>query len=163
MTDLKAPQDVFEEYELYLETEHWPRRERGFEIVEVSSMPPQQAASSLAKLMRWASTYPEKVGTGFFIHEMDAAVMAVRMTRLGRSLSARALNFITTEQFNEWIGVESDGLTEPESDEYINVAGFIATSLYSTNRLDVSTVTKVSVIAAQKLCAHYRLIRVKDA
>lgn len=93
----KDPND-FGPYAEYLSMPVWPS-ERGYgEVTQVmvEEMSPQQAAASLAKLVRWARLEP--YGDIARHGDEDSREEAVRHTVLGQALAARAVN-MTEEHF----------------------------------------------------------------
>lgn len=95
--------DDFAPYAGYLATVVWPSN-RAFGETEhtyVEEMPPQQAAASLAKLVRWARTAP--AGDITMNPDEDTREEAARQSPLGLALAARACN-LTEEQFHALYG-----------------------------------------------------------
>lgn len=90
----KDPND-FAPYAPYLATNIWPtldKRTGALEqvLVDRDEMPPQYAASALAKLVRWARIAPE--GETAHHGDEDSREEYVRSTALGKALAARAVN-----------------------------------------------------------------------
>lgn len=84
--------EVFPNYSLVMESAMWPSIANGqkdVELVEVDEMPPQRAAASLAKLVRWARFEPS--GDMAVIDDIDLREEEARTSTLGRHLAARAL------------------------------------------------------------------------
>lgn len=99
-------EDVFAPYAGYLGSLVWPsvgndRSTITLVNVERNDMAPQYAASSLAKLVRWARVSP--AGDIALYPDEDARENAVRVTRLGAALSARAVN-LQEEHFHALYG-----------------------------------------------------------
>lgn len=103
------------DYTPYLDSHLWPssstRMPDGSPTPQhAEDFPPQQAAASLAKLLRWARANPERVaawsqpGAGTLI-DADDAELAVRLSYLGQNLAARALNM---HDINLLAGVHQD-------------------------------------------------------
>lgn len=93
MTVAPETGEEFPDYEEYLYGVMWPASTKtGIthpELVPVESMPPQRAASALAKLVRWAVRSP----TGELrLLDIDTREETVRQTPLGIALAARCQN-----------------------------------------------------------------------
>lgn len=99
---MAADPNEFEHYEGYLDTNIWPSVSAGGSLyVERDTMSPQQAAASLAKLVRWARIHP--VGNIALVAGEDEREEYVRKTRLGMALAARACN-LEEEHFHALYG-----------------------------------------------------------
>ena len=96
----------FGPYESYLNTNLWPSRSSGAVLqVDRDEMSPNQAASSLAKLVRWARMAP--MGDIAVLTGEDEREEVVRKTRLGTALAARACN-LEEEHFHALYGEFGD-------------------------------------------------------
>lgn len=96
--------EVFQEYAPYLATTIWPSVEKGYtgeKYTPVEEMVPQYAAAALAKLIRWAKYAPS--GDITMHADEDSREEAVRKSRLGMALAARATN-MTEEHFHAMYG-----------------------------------------------------------
>lgn len=95
--------DDFAPYAGYLSMAVWPSNATYGEVATslVEEMAPQHAASALAKLVRWARTAPE--GDITMNPDEDTREEAVRQSRLGHALAARACN-LTEEHFHALYG-----------------------------------------------------------
>lgn len=93
----KDPND-FGPYAEFLDTSVWPSERSHGDVnhVLVEDMSPNQAASCLAKLVRWARLEP--YGDITLHPDEDSREEAVRHTQLGEHLAARAVN-MTPEHF----------------------------------------------------------------
>lgn len=90
-------------YAPYLVGTVWPSdSSRGVDgkpnLLEVDQMPPQQAAASLAKLLRWATNSP----SGYLLELLEVGDRQehVYRSRLGRALCARALSLSDTGEMD---------------------------------------------------------------
>lgn len=87
-------------YAMYWHTLNWPsdtnRDSQGQPtFTAVSQMPPQQAAASLAKMLRWVHTNPVGQQVG---QDLDTREEYARKTELGLALAARALGLTNGEE-----------------------------------------------------------------
>jgi hypothetical protein len=114
--------DSYSEYAAYLDSPLWPSSSRDT-VVDVESMAPQNAASSLAKLVRWARFAPQ--GEVALYPDEDSREEAVRKTRLGMHLAARACNMVE-EHFHAMYGEYGVGTEAALSD----VVGIVLEALH---------------------------------
>lgn len=85
--------EVFANYASYLDSQIWPSIKDGrqdLQHVDVEEMPPQRAASCLAKLIRWARNEPS--GELSVVDDIDMREEVARTSVLGRHLAARSLS-----------------------------------------------------------------------
>lgn len=98
--------DDYGPYASYLHTNLWPSVSSGQAIPVIrDEMSPQQAASSLAKLVRWARVAPE--GDVATLPDEDSREEFARKSRLGQALAARACN-LEEEHFHALYGEFGD-------------------------------------------------------
>lgn len=100
---MTAYEDDFAPYAGYLSGVVWPSNKAYGETEHtyVEEMAPQHAASALAKLVRWARMAP--AGDITMNPDEDTREEAVRQSRLGLALAARACN-LTEEHFHALYG-----------------------------------------------------------
>lgn len=153
----KDPND-FAAYAGYLSTHIWPSvHPRTGEVthteITYDSMAPQHAASSLAKLVRWARIAPE--GDVALLPDEDSREYEVRASPLGKALAARACN-LDVELFFGIYGEFGAG----EEADYREVVAELAVSL-GDHDLDwtLQERIKLGINLQEDLAKSYRIVK----